>query len=192
MDDFYKFLTWLDPDHEQAAKKYKLIQARLVRYFRGRGCGIAAEELAEDTIRRVIVKIRTLADTYVGEPLPFFLRVARNVYLEWIRKPVPVPLPDLLPVLDSTAETNRKELEDRCLRRCMAELSSENQDLILRYYVGDKHEKIVQRRKLAEELGIGLNALRIRAHRIRTELRSCVEKCVEEDSNGETDSRNQH
>jgi len=53
--------------------------------------------------------------------------------------------------------------------------------MILRYYTGDKQEKIVNRKKLAEEEGIELNALRIRAHRIRTQLRLCVEKCIEED-----------
>ena len=42
----------------------------------------------------------------------------------------------------------------------------------------DKHAKIVHRKELAGRLGIAVNALRIKAHRIRVSLQVCVENCL--------------
>jgi len=52
--------------------------------------------------------------------------------------------------------------------------------LILEYYREEKRAKINLRKNLAEKLGIECNALRLRVHRIRTELRPCVLKCLQE------------
>jgi hypothetical protein len=50
--------------------------------------------------------------------------------------------------------------------------------LLIRYYRNDKRVKIDGRQLLAEELGIGLNALRIQVFRLRNAMRRCVEKCT--------------
>jgi DNA-directed RNA polymerase specialized sigma24 family protein len=50
--------------------------------------------------------------------------------------------------------------------------------LVLQYYQEEKGAKIEHRRAMAERLGIPLNALRIRAHRIRVALRDCVSDCL--------------
>jgi hypothetical protein len=47
------------------------------------------------------------------------------------------------------------------------------------YYQAERRAKIELRQQLAEKLDIPLNALRIRAHRIRATLEKCVTKCVE-------------
>ena len=39
--------------------------------------------------------------------------------------------------------------------------------------------KIDHRKQMADELGIGMNALRIRAHRIRTGLEECLKECLQ-------------
>ena len=179
-DEFDKFLNWLDPDREQAIAKYEVVRARLTRYFVCRGCGVDSEQLSDETIARVTKTIAKIADTYVGERLPYFLGFARNVYLDWRKIPKPVPMPPEPP--QPPDSDNYKEVLDRCLQRCLKELTEENRDLILRYYKGERHAKIVQRKKLADELGIVPNALRIRAHRIRTDLRRCLEECVEEEN----------
>lgn len=182
-EDFDKFLTWLDPEREQAIAKYQVVRVRLIRYFGFKGCAVDSEQLADETIARVTKRAGVIADTYVGERLPYFLGVARKVYLEWLKTPKPIPMPiyplEPPPPPDSGEE---KELLDRCLHRCLKEIPDENRVLILRYYTGDKRDKIAERKRLAEELGVAPNALRIRAHRIRTELRHCVEKCVEEEN----------
>jgi DNA-directed RNA polymerase specialized sigma24 family protein len=64
-----------------------------------------------------------------------------------------------------------------CLRSCLQALSPDNRDLILQYYQGEKGEKIGNRKKLLERLGIPVNTLRMRALRLRERLQSCVEGC---------------
>lgn len=181
-DDFERFLQWLDPDREKAGEKYPVIQARLTRYFTCRGCGVDADQLADETISRVTRKIEQIADAYVGERLPYFLGVSRNVYSEYLKKLIVMRTSQPPPAPDSADE---KELLDRCLEGCMNRLTSENRDLILEYYTGEKSDKIAHRRRLADKFGIAPNALRIRAHRIRTDLRHCVEDCVAEENNKE-------
>jgi len=188
-EDFETFLTWLDPDRGKAGEKYLAIQAKVTRYFVCRGCGLDAEDLADDTITRVVRKIPAIADTYVGERLAYFLGVARNVYSEYLKKLIvirgsqPPPLPD---------SGDEKELLYRCLDRCLSGLTDENRDLILRYYTGDKHHKIVERKHLADKMDIAPNALRIRAHRIRTDLRRCLEECVKDENVAEEDVAKQN
>ena len=62
----------------------------------------------------------------------------------------------------------------------MQQLTVANRELVLQYYQEEKQAKIDHRRRLAEQLGIALNALRIRAHRIRASLQECVQNCVQE------------
>lgn len=178
MEDFDRFLTWLNPDPEQAGEKYEDIRRKLIRFFTCRGCGVDSDELADETIVRVVKKIQKLADFYVGDPLPYFLGVARNVFREWLERQLKIRSLRPPPHDDSPEE---KEQLDLCLQRCMKGLTKENQDLILKYYTGDKQEKIDNRKQLAEKMGIAPNALRIRAHRIRTDLRRCVENCLAEE-----------
>lgn len=189
MNDFDKLLRWLDPDPDKAASEYGQIRAKLARFFECRGCGVDADALADETIDRVMNKINDLAPTYEGPRIRYFFGVARNRFHEWVDEQIKKQSLRPPPTGDSDGE---KELLDRCLRKCMAKHNEKEQRMILRYYTGDKQEKIVNRKKLAEDEGIELNALRIRAHRIRTALRICVEKCIEEDQNDETESWNDH
>ena len=47
------------------------------------------------------------------------------------------------------------------------------------YYSEEKAAKIERHRRLAEEFGKSVNALRIEVHRIRKVLRLCVSGCVQ-------------
>jgi hypothetical protein len=62
-------------------------------------------------------------------------------------------------------------------------LESAGREIIARYYVGKARVKIEHRRALAEDLGITINALSIRACRIRDKLETCVRECVGTESN---------
>jgi hypothetical protein len=53
-----------------------------------------------------------------------------------------------------------------------------DKNLIFRYYFGEERAKIQNRRALAEASGITLNALSIRACRIRDKLELCVRECL--------------
>ena len=80
------------------------------------------------------------------------------------------------PAAGDSEETERHA----CLQRCLQGLTEENRYLIIEYYQDDKSRKIARRKGLAARLGIPLNALRIRAHRIRAGLEACTRKCMEQ------------
>lgn len=174
-DAFDKFLAWLDSDRERAGAKYEDIRRRLIKIFTVRGCQVG-EDLADETINRVIKKTPEIADTYIGDPTSYFYGVARRVHLEHVRKPAP-PLPQ--PKADSPED---KERQDRCLDLCMIVLSSENRSLVLEYYNQDRPVTILHRKTLAEQLGISGTALRLRVHRIRAALQTCVETCLQQEA----------
>lgn len=172
---FDSLLNWLDPDRERAGQKYETLRLKLIKIFACRGCR-EAEELADETINRVTSKVAELAKTYQGDPALYFYGVAHKLHLEYLRKtrlpqlpPPPPPPPD---------ETDTEAYE--CLDECMSQLPTETRELLLRYYQEDKQAKIDNRKLLARELEIGVNALRIRVHRIRLQLQKCVQSCLEQ------------
>jgi DNA-directed RNA polymerase specialized sigma24 family protein len=170
-ESFDALLDWLDSDREQAGIKYEDIRRRLITIFTGRGC-FDAEDLADETINRVISKLDEIGSEFTGDRARYFFGVANKVHMEYARrKPPPVPL--------VSSDPNRAEVEYRCLDKCMSRLSEQHREFVFQYYQAEGRAKIEQRKVLAEKLGIGLNALRIRAYRLRASLQECVEKCVE-------------
>ena len=172
-ESFEGLLAWLGPDRDQAGLRYEQIRVGLIHYFTFRA-PCAAEDLADETINRVISRLPEIQHQVNGERTRYFYGVARKVQLEYLRRKIPQPPPE--PVTDS----ERVEVEHHCLEQCISKLSDENRELVLRYYQADGRKKIEERKLLAEELGIASNALRIRAYRIRAALQKCLEKCVED------------
>jgi RNA polymerase sigma factor (sigma-70 family) len=170
-DAFDQFLQWLDPDREQAGSKYEAIRRRLIRIFTCRGCQ-DPEDLADETINRVARKVQEINANYVGDPALYFYGVARNVYLEHVKKrPAPLPVPDPDPV---------REQDYECLEKCLAGLTPANREMVLDYYRQEKQAKIDHRKLLAQRLGIAPNALRIRLHRVRAALQECMDNCLKQ------------
>jgi DNA-directed RNA polymerase specialized sigma24 family protein len=173
-DAFDSLLNWLDPDRELAGHKYERIRRGLIKIFACRGWR-DAEELADESINRVTTRVDEVARTFQGDPSLYFYGVAHNLHLEESRKKqlrlqVPAPTPP--------DETEADAYD--CLDECMSKLPPKTRDLVLRYYQDDRRAKIDNRKQLAQELGIGFSALRIRAHRIRVPLRKCVESCLKQ------------
>jgi DNA-directed RNA polymerase specialized sigma24 family protein len=177
---FDSFLVWLNPDREKAGRKYEDVRRRLIKLFTCRGCS-CPEDLADETINRVIFKAPEIIENYQGDPAAYFAGVARNVFHEFVRRR---PNPPAAPPPPQAGQESR-ELE--CLDQCMDRLPPDNRNLILDYYREEKRPRIDQRSRLAENLRIELNALRIRAHRIRASLQKCVIECLKRDAgkNGE-------
>jgi DNA-directed RNA polymerase specialized sigma24 family protein len=180
-ETFGRLLDWLDQDRERAGQRYEQIRLRLIKIFTCRGC-TRAEELADETINRVAEKTQQIAETYVGDPAAYFQGVAENIYREYRRKTLahetgfPADLEEKKePVRENT------ELQYRCLEQCMERFPAQNRELILSYYgsADNPRHKIGNRKALSERLGIGANALWIRAHRIREGLKKCIVACVE-------------
>lgn len=174
-DIFDELLAWLHPNRDQAGKIYEDIRHRLIKIFTYRGCPVA-EDLADETINRVAKKVREIRSTYVGDPSLYFHGVARYVYLEYVKK-TPDPLPPVL--VSEPEETEESELEYTCLERCMSHLTPNNRELVLEYFQDEKRAKIDRRKELTQRLGITLNALRIRAHRVCAGLKKCMQECLE-------------
>jgi DNA-directed RNA polymerase specialized sigma24 family protein len=179
-DAFDTLLAWLDPDRERAGQKYEDIRLRLIKIFTCRGCW-DAEELADETINRVSTKVGDVAFQYQGDPAIYFYGVSQKILLEYARKVKPAEISD-----NATAQQPAEspieddEPEYRCLDRCLENLPANNRRLVIEYYQLEKHAKIEHRKRLASEFGIALNALRIRAHRVRRALQDCVNHCLEQ------------
>jgi DNA-directed RNA polymerase specialized sigma24 family protein len=174
-DAFEALLRWLAPDREEAGRRYEQIRHRLIRIFGCRGC-TESDILADETINRVARKVGDLVTTYQGDPALYFYGVANKIHLEQLKKAKP-------PVTEwHETKEDAYEAEFQCLERCMEKLTMDNRDLVLKYYDNEKHAKIEQRKLLAETLNIGLNALRIRAHRIRLTLYRCITGCLDQQS----------
>ncbi len=174
-------LLWLGDDQAAGARKYEEIRQKLILLFRYRGCHIP-DELADETIDRTARAILNPEFQYQGDPTPYFRGVARNVYLEWLRKERRLPTEPIseakfeLPA--PVANSGNDDLLQACLERCLNALPPPKKMLLIRYYRSDKRAKIDGRQLLSEELGIGLNALRIQVFRLRNAMRGCVEKCT--------------
>jgi RNA polymerase sigma factor (sigma-70 family) len=175
-EELQQLLAWL----ESAGLKYETIHFRLIRFFIFRRC-VDAETLADEVMNRVAVRIEKVVETY-KYPIHCFLGFAEKVYREYLRDRLrqsdiepPVPSPP-----NNKSELERKEKEDACLTRCMEELSLAEANLFRRYFQYEKSAKIRARKKLAVELRLTANALRIKAHRIRRRLRQCMVDCLAE------------
>ena len=175
---FEKLLHWLDTDRDKAGEKYEIIRLRLIRIFTCRACG-DVEDLADDTINVVASKIDWLVENYKGDKSLFFYGVAKNIYHEQFKKkppPAPPPPPDV---------THVEQLSS-CLEECLEQQPVTDRQLVLRYHEKEKQQKIYLRKQIATELGITLNALRIRVHHIHARLKPCIEQCLQRLQDSET------
>lgn len=171
-DSFDALLDWLAPERERAGQRYEEIRTRLIKIFTCRGC-CESEDLADETINRVIKRLHEIQGEFKGDQAKYFYGVANKVHLEYLRRK------QIELVTAPIVDTNRIELEFQCLDQCLNQLSAENRNLVLQYYQLERKARIDQRKALAKELGIKLNALRIRAHRIRAMLQECVQNCLD-------------
>ncbi|HEX4950133.1 MAG TPA: hypothetical protein VFZ34_25935 [Blastocatellia bacterium] len=175
---FDQLLAAFDADRESAGKKYLDLRGHLIRLFEWRGCPFP-EDHADETVNRVARKISE-GET-IREPAQYAIGVARMLILE-IRKEQ-AREQSALSEWVNTAETSYEfeELEPRvaCLERCLQSLSTENRELILHYYQGEKSARIENRKSLTDRFKVPINTLRMRALRLREKLQGCVETCLQ-------------
>jgi DNA-directed RNA polymerase specialized sigma24 family protein len=170
-EDFEALLKWLNPDRDLAGQKYEEIRLRLLKIFVRRGC-LGAEELADKTIDRVCYKVQKIINTYSGDPALYFYGVAQNVYLEYIKKKPYIPS---MPPVDYI-ETREARLA--CLDQCLERLDKASREFILLYFQHEKQSKIDHHKQMAEQLGVTITALRMRACRIKASLQTCMGHCL--------------
>ncbi len=171
-----KLLARFSPDRDEAVQRYEAMRVKLTRYFEWR-LGYTPDDHVDEAFNRVTRRIDEGEDIFNLNS--YFYSVAYRVFLETLKKreeqldsdrppPIPVKPPD-----------EEKEARLRCLDKCLNEFASDRQ-LILTYYEGEKRAKIDLRKKLADERKISLDALRIRACRLRKRLEECTKECLKQ------------
>jgi DNA-directed RNA polymerase specialized sigma24 family protein len=182
---FTRLLEWLDDGVESHGERYLEMRRRLVSYFDRRN-RLAADDLADETLTRVGRTLEQTGAIATKPPARYCYVVARFVLLEDVRRdPRHVPLDESWhgaagrgggrPGSDPALAVREQRLD--CLDRCLQELKPDHRQLIVEYYADVRRQKIERRRDLANTLGISMNALGIRAFRIRDALMACVEGC---------------
>jgi DNA-directed RNA polymerase specialized sigma24 family protein len=159
------------------------MRRRLVEYFQRRRCS-SADDLADETLNRVARRLSeepAIVDTPAGR---YCYITAKFVFLEYLRSTRRNVEMDALTDGKELAQPRdpRDPVRDRmldCLEHCLEALPARDLELILDYYRGERQLRIANRRSLAERLGLSLNAISIRACRIRDTLESCVRSCAE-------------
>jgi RNA polymerase sigma factor (sigma-70 family) len=179
-ESFRKFLQCLDADENEASEKYLQIQRNLVRFFENRGLNFA-DELADEVINRIVKKIES--GEVIENPSTYAVGIARFVVLEARRENAKEQTflqqqPDSISPQENLDEKDFEAKRLNCLNKCLVEISSEDREIIIGYYQGEKSAKIELRAKIAEKCGISANALRKRAVRLREGLGKCINLCL--------------
>ena len=176
-EDLDRLLAHLDEDREVAAEKYLTLHSKLVKFFEGRACPYP-EDHAHDTLSLVALKLR---DEKIDNITTYAFGIARNLFMEILRdiKKEQSALNYLRHFQPESEDQMNSDLRLECFNACLQSLPDESRELLINYYKGDKQEKIENRRRLAQSLGVPLNVLRIRVHRLRAKLEKRVNDCVD-------------
>ena len=171
-------LAVFNPESDEAGKIYVNVRLKLLRLFERNGV-TDAERYVDVTLDRVMRRLDE--GEIIANIMAFIYTVASYVRMEaWneekqqriaeseIMKMTTHVQPQ--PVVESPRQL--------CLDQCREKLPVETQKLIHDYYSEEGSAKIRLRKQLAKGLGIEMNALRIRVHRIRLDLETCVKTCV--------------
>ena len=172
-EQFDSLLSWLNVDRELAGKRYETIRSSLVKTFVLNGFN-DAEDLADETINRVIGRLSEIRRGYTNEPAYYFHGVARNVVRERRRRKE-ISAEHVEISVEPRVEPSEESV---CLGHCLRRLSARKRDLILDYYLYEGHRKIEHRKGMAGELKITTGAIRNRAHKIRSGLADCMRECA--------------
>jgi DNA-directed RNA polymerase specialized sigma24 family protein len=183
-----QLLVWLDEGADSGGEKYLEMRRRLVSYFDRKNC-LSPDELADETLNRVARRLEEEGEITNTTPARYCYTIAKFVFLEYLRGAEHQQMsldetrdfkhPEINPAALVEAQESQKGKEKRldCLERCMEKLDPDNRDLIFQYYLGEQRAKIENRRALAARIKLTVNALSIRACRIRARLEECVGKC---------------
>jgi DNA-directed RNA polymerase specialized sigma24 family protein len=172
-EQFDSLLTWLGNERDLAGRKYETIRSGLVRIFAARGFS-DAEDLADETINRVTMRLRDIRANYKGEPALYFHGVAKNIIRESSRR-----REIAAGVVDVRVEPKTDVTEEQdCLGHCLDRLPGNKRDLILDYYTYEGREKVQHHKQMAGQLKITEGAFRSRAFQIRLNLENCMRQCA--------------
>jgi DNA-directed RNA polymerase specialized sigma24 family protein len=175
---FGRLLEWLDDDPSVSAEVYRRIHHKLILYFSARGCP-GAEDLADETIDRVMLKINAEQIAYEGNPLKYFYSFAKHIHQEFLRSRNFQLNEDFLA---ATGETNFETTDEeesklgKQLQKCLARFKAADRKLILEYYSAQSGREKEFREKVAAKYSLSPNSLRVKVFRLKNRLANCIEK----------------
>ena len=170
-------MAWMGTE-DVAANRLDLARRKLIFYFRRRGFGVDAEDLAQEVLK-------IASEKCAGEEMPpyelpeqLFFGIANLLSKQQYAKKK---------INEYEAESAQKgglrpeqadSNELRCLDPCLKQLSPEPLSLLLQYVDGDKWD----RTELAQRLCIPRDDLSVRVFRIKRRLADCIEQCINKNS----------
>jgi DNA-directed RNA polymerase specialized sigma24 family protein len=167
---FDALLSSFHSDPEMASREYERLRRRLIRFFALHRVS-RPEDLADVAFNRLARKIAQgesicnvsqyvagIARILLLEDRAEARRETRVLRLHAAAANLPEPEPEALV----------------CLEACLDEMSPDGRNLLLRYYSAESRTHIEVRQKIAEQMGLKMNALRNRALRLREQLEDCV------------------
>lgn len=171
-EKFAGFLEWLNPDSDRAGEEYERLRFRLCTFFSQRRCSFA-DELADETINRVILKV---SEEKIENKVAYCYGVAKNVFRESLRKERTHL--DIDEITIAAKDPEEKSFSNECLDKCLEKLSPESRELLLEYFSEARQAKIELHRRISESLAMTQTALRMRIMRIKQKLKVCVQECM--------------
>jgi len=166
-ETFDKLLSHLEPDLPNSEARYKQLRLKMTKFFEWRHCN-DSEELADETITRVVNQLAAGKEILAENPYAYFYGVAKNVYREFVRRQI-----NKEKILDNLPEQTAPSQDwQDCRDQCLQKLPADKLELLQHYYLNIKG-----REALAQQLNLTLNALRLKVHRLKKELRTCYEDC---------------
>lgn len=174
---FERLLSVLDPDRVRAGELYERIRVKLTFLFEARGCP-SPSHLVDATFDRAAQKFLEIQREEIRDATSYICRIAHFILKENYRAPerredalddqLPCPAP-----FEDEDSAGRERIHD-AFDRCLDRLAPDKRRLINEYYQGERRTKKEARVELARSLGITMDALGLRAFRIRRELEACV------------------
>jgi hypothetical protein len=181
MNELESLLQSLDADRERAGKKYVDIRTTLIRFFQRNDCP-AAEDLSDRTLDRVA---KILQRRKIHEVVPFIVGVGKNILREFWKRPA---IAGFKPeVYELWCPSHELMLDSRnryaSLMGCVERLEAADRELFREYFMsfGDdinRKDLAEHRRRLAQRFGLTQGALRVKAYRLRAEVKRCCLRCL--------------
>lgn len=180
-ESFELLLERLGSNRDEAALGYELLRIKLTKFFLLRGCAdAAADALADESINRIAERIKRDGDKIRVQE--FSIGVARYVWLEHQRLQKETPYGLDAPEVAASSNADPEE-DDRthCLRTCIrrSALSDVDIRILVGYYDNENEQLKSHRKRMGDELGLSPVNLRVKAHRLRTQIERCIKSCLQ-------------
>jgi DNA-directed RNA polymerase specialized sigma24 family protein len=173
---FEGLLHALDVDRATASGEYERMRQRLIRFFSIQQTR-APEDLADEAFNRIARRIAE--GEQIRNAQQYLSGVARVLLLEErYKRHREEQVMRMVANAGSDAGLNaeRDDALPGALEACLETLPARSRELLQKYYSAEGRARIAARQRMADEMGMELNALRNRALRLRDRLEECIQR----------------